>query len=92
MKVKVIEAMALGVPVVTTAEGVEGLDAVDRVHAGISEHDQGLIERTIELLENPGLGDQRRIAGRALVEAVCSPSAVFDRLETVYQTILRNKI
>ncbi len=66
MKVKVIEAMALGVPVVTTTEGVEGLDAVDRVHAGIAEDDPGLVERALELLETAGLGDQRRIAALRL--------------------------
>ena len=34
MKIKVLEALALGVPVVTTSEGVEGLPAEDGVHAG----------------------------------------------------------
>ena len=50
MKVKVMEAFAYGIPVVTTSEGVEGLPAVDGIHAGVSDEDDGLVERAIVLL------------------------------------------
>lgn len=36
VRVKIIEAMALGLPVVSTAVGIEGLGAVDGVHAAIA--------------------------------------------------------
>ena len=60
MKVKIQEAMAFGVPVVTTGEGVEGLSAVDGVHAGICEDDAGLIERTVALLVSTERQDRQR--------------------------------
>ena len=92
MKVKVLEALALGVPVVTTAEGVEGLDAIDEVHATIREDDAELVDQTVALLLDPDLRERRRIAGRSLVEATCSPAVVLDRLEAVYDAVSRQKI
>src|SRR5439155_3194134 len=63
MKIKILEAMAFGVPVVTTSEGVEGIPAIDGVHAGICEDDDGLIERAVKLLGDvPAQNHQRRAA------------------------------
>jgi len=88
MKVKVMEAFALGVPVVTTAEGIEGLPAIDGEHAGVCEDDAGLIDRAVALLLDPGLRDRRRLAARSLLEVHCSPDPVLDHLERVYASIL----
>ena len=57
-KVKVLEALALGVPVVTTREGAEGLG--DRGGVVVEEDDLRLAEATVALLEDP---DARRAAG-----------------------------
>jgi polysaccharide biosynthesis protein PslH len=89
MKVKVLEAFALGVPVVTTSEGIEGLPAVDGLHAGIAEDDEGLIARTVALLRDPSRRVRQRLEARALVEAQCSPQSTLDRLEAVYATLPR---
>ena len=59
MKVKVLEAMALGVPVVTNEEGVEGLPVEDGTHVGLAEDYDGLVERTVTLLESQGLCSPR---------------------------------
>lgn len=40
MKVKLMEAFALGTPIVTTSDGVEGILAEDGIHAGMCEDDQ----------------------------------------------------
>jgi glycosyltransferase involved in cell wall biosynthesis len=84
MKVKILEAFALGVPVVTTGEGVEGIPAIDGLHAGIAEDDAGLIDRAVALLNNSELQEVRRRAARELVESHCSPGVVLDQLENVY--------
>jgi glycosyltransferase involved in cell wall biosynthesis len=88
MKVKVQEAMAFGVPVVTTREGVEGLPALDGQHAGISDDDEGLIARTVELLRDPGRQDRQRHAARQLVEAHCGPAPTLDAIEAIYDQML----
>ncbi len=88
MKVKVMEAFALGTPVVTTAEGVEGLPARDGVHAGICEDDRGLIDRTVAMLADPGLADRVRSNARALLEEHCSPTVTVAQLERVYRQMV----
>ncbi len=84
MKVKILEAFAMGVPVVTTPDGVEGLDAEDGIHAGIAETDHGLIDRTLKLIGDPGAQEKQRLAARRLLDAAYSPDPVLTRLEEVY--------
>lgn len=88
MKVKILEAFALGTPVVTNAEGVEGLPASDGVQAGIAEDDAGLVERAVALLRNPALREVRRRAARALLESHCGPGPTLDAVEDVHARIV----
>lgn len=88
MKVKVLEAFAYGLPVVTTPPGIEGLDVEDKVHIGIHETDEGLIERVLGLLRDSGRQEAQRRAARHLVELKYTPAAIIERLENVYATIL----
>jgi len=85
MKVKILEAMAIGTPIVTNDEGVEGLPAVDGVHAGIANDDAGIVERALALLSDPSRREQHRVAARKLVETHCSPQATLDQIERVYE-------
>ena len=87
MKIKILEAMAFGVPVVTTSEGVEGLPAEDGVHAGVCEDDAGLIERTVALLDDPARQDRQRRAARRLLEEHCGPGPTLDAIEAIYAHI-----
>lgn len=87
MKVKILESMALGIPVVTTKDGVEGLPAIDGLHAGVSDDDAGLIERTVQLLRDPGRRQTQRLEARRLLERHCSPEPVLDALEDVYDSM-----
>jgi len=90
MKVKIQEAMALGVPIVTTSEGVEGIPADDGVHAGICDDDDGLVDRTVRLLLNPAAQNRQRTAARDLLGRICGPKTTLDALEAVYAPILRS--
>jgi glycosyltransferase involved in cell wall biosynthesis len=85
IKIKVQEALAFGVPVVTTSEGIEGIPAVDGVHVGLAEDDAGLIEKTVRLLQDPRSQNRQREAGRALIELHCGPKPTLDALEAIYQ-------
>ncbi len=91
MKVKVLEALALGVPVVTTAEGVEGLPAEDGIHASICDEDAGLIERTVRLLNDRDAQNRQRAAGRALLEKHCGPGPTLDGMEHIYRLMVNGK-
>jgi glycosyltransferase involved in cell wall biosynthesis len=88
MKVKVLEAMAFGLPVVTTSEGVEGLNARDGVHAGIAEDDAGLVDRSVALLTDTTLQNSLRRAARRLIEVECDPSRTLDIVEGIYSRVL----
>lgn len=88
MKVKVLEAFAYGVPVVTTSDGVEGLPAQDDVHAGVCDDDSGLIERAVLLLKDHARQERQRTAGRQLLENCCNAEAALDAVERCYAEIV----
>lgn len=88
IKVKVQEAMAYGLPVVCNREGVEGLGVTEGVEAAVSDHNDGLVERTVALLNDPGRQNRQRRAARSLVESHCGPGPTLDALERVYGRIV----
>ncbi len=88
MKIKIQEAMAFGVPVVTTSEGVEGLSVSDGVEVGLAEDDAGLVDRTVALLQDPARQERQRRAARAMIEAQCGPDPTLEGMERVYSQIL----
>jgi glycosyltransferase involved in cell wall biosynthesis len=91
MKVKVLEAFAYGLPVVTTPAGVDGLEAEDGVHAGVCSADPGLIERALKLLYDPVRRQTQRQAARRLMETRYSPVSVMERLERSYTDVLARR-
>lgn len=90
MKVKVLESMAYGVPVVTTWEGVEGMDYQNGVHCWVEEKDEDLARRVCSLLENSQDRQNMRQAARQLVEDCYSSGPVVAKMVQVYDEIGRN--
>ena len=84
MKVKVMESMAYGVPVVTTWEGVEGIDYRNGSECWVAETDEDLAGKVCRLLESPMERQQMRDAARALVEERYSPGPVLDKMVAIY--------
>ena len=84
-KYKVLEAMASGIPVVTTKLGIEGIDAKDSVLVAESARD--LAEQTIRVLENQQLS--RRLADKAkkIVYSQYNWENISNRLNLVYQQL-----
>jgi len=87
MKIKVMEAMAYGVPVVTTAEGVEGLAVEPGVHAHVAEEDDRLADRIVELLRDRRAAQRLRDAARALIVDRYNPQIVVDGMMQIYQEV-----
>lgn len=80
LKGKVTQALAQGLPVVTTPIGAEGLDAVDGEQLLIGTDDDQLAAQVIRLLTDDDLWTRLSCAGQELAAARCSPtimSAVF---------------
>lgn len=91
MKIKILEAFAYGIPVVTTSEGVEGIPAIDGIHASVAEDDDGLIERAVNLLNDVSQQNRQRAAGRQLLEQHCGPKPTVDAIEAVYRTMIAKR-
>lgn len=92
MKMKVLESLAFGIPVVTTSEGAEGIPAVvDMVHMGLCEDDAGLIERTVRILKSPSLQEQLRTQGRELLATQCGEETTVTQIEKIYDQMLNLK-
>lgn len=90
MKVKVMEAMAYGVPVVTTWEGVEGIDYENGRECWVAETDEDLAGKVSRLLANSVERRQMRDAARVLIEEHYSPRPVLDKMMEVYRQIMAN--
>ncbi len=67
MRVKILEAMARGVPVVTTSVGCEGIEVVDGAHVLIADEPMGFAAAVVRLLDDPALGLRLAGAARRLV-------------------------
>ncbi len=91
MKIKIMEALAYGVPVVTTDEGVEGLVVEDMKHVAIGKTDQELIAKTVKILKDANLQEALRVNGRKMLEEQCNPQVTFGQVEAFYQKVLANK-
>jgi polysaccharide biosynthesis protein PslH len=62
-RIKILEAMALGTPVVTTSKGMEGLDVIPGEHLLVADDPAEFAQQTVSLLRDHALG--RALAARA---------------------------
>jgi polysaccharide biosynthesis protein PslH len=88
MKVKVMEAMAYGVPVVTTWEGVEGIDYQNGHECWVADSDEEFAVKVCRLLANSAERQQMREAARRLIEECYSPRPVVDEMVLVYRQLI----
>lgn len=82
-KLKVVEALAAGRPLVATPVAAEGLDLIDGEHALIAEDADAFGAAVVRLLEDRELAAQLASAGRAHVAARFSWSAAVDALHAL---------
>jgi len=82
---KILEAMAAGVPVVTTKTGIEGLGAKRGVDAIIEENPENLALETVGLLKDENLYNKLALNGRKLVEKNFNWKSIAKNLDDIYQ-------
>ena len=75
-RIKIFEAMAMGVPVVSTTIGAEGLPVTHGENILIANSDQELADACLTLLTNPALAKNISSAARKKVEKDHSWKAV----------------
>lgn len=76
MKAKVVEAMAAGVPVVSTVVGAQGLHATNGEHLLIADTPELFSEAVLALLRDPDRAARVGLAGQHHIGAICGSSAV----------------
>ncbi len=86
---KVLQAMAMGCPVVTTPTGIQGNPAQPGRDVLIGRTDAELAEHCITLLRNPDLRSQIARRARVLVEQTHSWEAVFNSLDAIVEEVMR---
>ena len=67
-RLKILEAMALGTPVVSTRKGAEGLEVRHGEHLLLADDAQTFAQHTLTLLRDPALGQRLSAEARRLVE------------------------
>jgi hypothetical protein len=85
MKVKTLESLALGVPIVTTSAGAEGLASSEGI--AIEHDDAALAKRTVELLRDATLRRTRGHAARLTFERHHAPEHAAAPLAAAYRRI-----
>jgi len=82
-RVKVLNALARGLPVVTTGEGAEGLDVLPGEHLLVADRPETMSGPAARVLTDEALWTSLANAGRALIRDRYVPEVAFAELATV---------
>jgi GT2 family glycosyltransferase len=91
VRVKLLEAFAAGIPVVSTRVGAEGLAKEDGAICALADDPEQFAERVLAMLANPDAGAQMAVQARAEVEAHWDMHAITRKLVEGYTEIVRAK-
>jgi len=84
-RLKILEAMALGVPIVSTSVGAEGIDVTHGENILLADTPDAFARRVVEILDDPALGARLARAARDLVEHEYSWASIATKMEAVLQ-------
>ncbi|MGZ4316388.1 MAG: glycosyltransferase [Gaiellaceae bacterium] len=87
-RLKILEALAMGRPVVTTPLGVEGLELDDGVHVLIANEARDFADCVVRLLRDPSEREKLSREGRQRVEQRYGWPVAIAKLESVYAALL----
>ena len=89
---KILESLAMGVPVVTSPAAAGGVDAVPGRHLVTAADPPAVAKAVLELLENPDVRQTLALAGRARMESHHSWQSSMQRLDTIINTCLERPV
>ncbi|HID89505.1 MAG TPA: glycosyltransferase [Anaerolineae bacterium] len=87
-RLKVLEAMALGVPVVATAKGAEGLEVRPEEDILLADGPEAFAAQVIRLLEDPALHERLARNGRRLVRERYDWREIGQRFEAFLEQVV----
>jgi GT2 family glycosyltransferase/glycosyltransferase involved in cell wall biosynthesis len=88
VRVKLLEAFAAGIPVVSTRIGAEGLASVDGEICGLADDPAGFAERVLQAMEQPAKAAEMAARARAFVCEKRDMRVMTERLVESYRTEL----
>ena len=87
-RLKILEAMASALPVVTTTVGAEGLGVSSGREALITDNLDDLVKSAVEVLRSPAVAKKLGESGRAFVEKNYTWDVSAEKLDRIYEEIV----
>jgi glycosyltransferase involved in cell wall biosynthesis len=84
MRVRILEAFARGMPVVTTTVGLEGIEARSEEEILVEDDPAGFAQATLRLFEDEALGFSLAEKGRMLAESHYDWQVVLTKMDEIY--------
>lgn len=84
---KILEAMASGLPVVTTSRGIEGLNATDGQDVFVRDDPQSLANATIQILTDKNLCEKLGRNGKRLIASFYDWKNISMKLGILYEEV-----
>lgn len=86
LKIKTVEALSRGVPIVCSPEGAVGVEEAEGQGLGIAESGPRFAHLLNQLIESPEFRQEQGVAGRSFIESEFSRNLVFRDLHMVIQS------
>lgn len=87
VRIKILNALAMGKAVVSTPIGAEGLDVIDGEHLWLADSEESFTPKVIGLLSDPVRRGRLGEAGRRLIRERYRGDHTVERLEGVYRQL-----
>jgi len=86
-RLKILDALAMGKPMVSTVRGCEGIEVVDGRHVLLADDPERFAGAIVQLAGDAGLRARLAEAGRSLVERTYSWEVIGDHLGRIYDRL-----
>lgn len=87
IRLKILEAMALRRPVVSTSIGCEGIEAIPEEHILVADDPRAFAAHVVRLVRDPALAGRLTDAAARLIRERYAWSSITEQLSALYQTI-----
>lgn len=91
-RLKVVEAMAMRVPLISTSIGIEGIECEDGRNVMVAEHPEKFADKVLQVLNDYQLATRLANNARRLVEERYGWNAIGDKLDDRYKSIVAEPV